>query len=63
MMDKNDIRKIGTPKRGIMDQLSNLSVRKVSLDKLVQQDITYKEMAKIAGVSEYEIRRYIGLLQ
>jgi len=63
MMDKNDIRMIGTPKRGIMDQLSNLSVRKVSLDKLVQQDITYKEMAKIAGVSEYEIRRFIGLLQ
>ena len=64
MMDKNDIRHISTPRRGsVMDKLNNLSVRKVSLDKLVQQDITYKKMSEISGKSVYEIRRYIGLIQ
>ncbi len=63
MMDKNDIRHITTPKRGVMEALNNLTVRKVSLDKLIQQDITYTEMAKLSGKSVYEIRRHIGLIQ
>jgi response regulator of citrate/malate metabolism len=67
MMNKNDIRHISAPRRGgfmdIPESLSRLTVRKVSLSKLVQQDITYKEMAKISGYSEYEIRRYLGLIQ
>ena len=64
MMDKNDIRTITTPKRGgIMEQLNSLSVRTVSMSKLVQQDITYAEMSKISGKSVYEIRRYLGLIQ
>ena len=67
MMDKNDIRHITTPRRGgfmdIPKALDTLSIRKISMDKLVRQDITYTEMAKISGRSVYEIRRYLGLIQ
>ena len=64
MKDKNDIRHVSTPRRGrVMDELNDLSVRKVSLDKLVQQDIPYEKMSEISGKSVYEIRRYIGLIQ
>ena len=70
MMDKNDIRKmtkITTPSRGgfmdVPEALSKLSIRKVSLEKVSKLDITYKKMAEIAGVSEYEVRRYLGLIQ
>jgi len=65
MMDKNDFRMITMPRRGdgIMDQLERLSIRKVSLAKVSKLDITYKKMAEMAGVSEYEVRRYLGLIQ
>ena len=64
MMDKNDIRTITTPKRGgIMDQLSDLSVRKVSIDKLLETDMTYEQMSELTGMSVYEIRRYTGSIQ
>ena len=70
MMDKNDIRKmskITTPSRGgfmdVPEALDRLSIRKVSLEKVSKLDITYKKMAEIAGVSEYEVRRYLGLIQ
>ena len=66
MMDKNDIRTMSTPRRGgFMDDLtnlSNLSIRKVSLKKVLQMEITHKQMAKMTGLSEYEIRRELGLL-
>ena len=66
MMDKNDIRTMTTPRRGgFMDDLtnlSNLSIRKVSLKKVLQMEITHKQMAKMTGLSEYEIRRELGLL-
>ena len=67
MMNKNEFRHITTPSRGgfmdIPEALNNLSIRSVSLSKLVQQDITYAEMAKLSGKSEYEIRRFVGLIQ
>ena len=64
MMDKNDIRTMSTPKRGtIMNQLDNLSIRKVSIDKLLQTDMTWTQMSKLTGMSVYEIRRYTGSIQ
>ena len=66
MMDKNDIRTMSAPRRGgFMDDLTNLSslsIRKVSLKKVLQMEITHKQMAKMTGLSEYEIRRELGLL-
>ena len=63
MMDKNDIRTMSTPKRGsVMDQLEKLSIRKVSVKKVLQMEITHKKMAEMTGLSEYEIRRELGLL-
>ena len=47
----------------IPKSLDKLSIRSVSLSKLVEQDITYAEMAKLSGKSEYEIRRFLGLIQ
>ena len=58
MMDKNDIRHTTT-----LEQLDNLSIRKVSLDKLLETDMTYTEMSKVTGMSVYEIRRYTGSIQ
>ena len=58
MMDKNDIRHTTT-----LEQLDNLSIRKVSLDQLLETDMTYTEMSKVTGMSVYEIRRYTGSIQ
>ena len=64
MMDKNDIRTMSIPKRDtLMDQLDNLSIRKVSIDKLLQTDMTFTQMSELTGMSVYEIRRYTGLIQ
>ena len=73
MMDKNDIRQISTPLRGNdgiplrgsspMEQLESLSIRKVSIDKLLKTDMTYEQMSKLTGMSVYEIRRYTGSIQ
>jgi len=67
MMDKNDIRTMTTPRRGgFMDDLtnlSNLSIRKVSIDKLLETDMTWTQMSKLTGMSVYEIRRYTGSIQ
>ena len=64
MMDKNDIRQIAAPKRGgIMEALDALTIRKVSIDKLLETDMTYEEMSKHTGMSVYEIRRYTGSIQ
>ena len=62
-MDKNDIRTMSTPRRGVMEQLNNLSIRKVSIDKLLQTDMTLTQMSKLTGMSVYEIRRYTGSIQ
>ena len=59
MMDKNDIRHTTT-----LEQLDNLSIRKVSLDQLLEtSDMTYEQMSKVTGMSVYEIRRYTGSIQ
>lgn len=59
MMDKNDIRQLNT-----IEQLDNLTIRKVSLDKLLEtSDMTYEQMSKVTGMSVYEIRRYTGSIQ
>ena len=63
MMDKNDIRTMSTPRRGVMEQLNDLSIRKVSIDKLLETDMTYTQMSKVTGMSVYEIRRYTGSIQ
>jgi len=64
MMDKNDIRTMTTPRRGgFMDDLTNLSIRKVSIDKLLETDMTLTQMSKLTGMSVYEIRRYTGSIQ
>ena len=64
MMDKNDIRTMSAPKRGtVMDQLEKLSIRKVSIDKLLQTDMTFTQMSELTGMSVYEIRRYTGSIQ
>ena len=46
-----------------MEQLNDLSIRKVSIDKLLETDMTYTEMSKVTGMSVYEIRRYTGSIQ
>ena len=67
MMDKNDIRNITTPSRGgfmdVPEALSKLTVRKYSIDKLLETDMTYVQMSKLTGMSVYEIRRYTGSIQ
>ena len=67
MMDKNDIRHITTPTRGgfmdVPEALSKLTVRKYSIDRLLETDMTYEEMSKLTGMSVYEIRRYTGSIQ
>ena len=67
MMDKNDIREITTPTRGgfmdVPETLSKLTVRKYSIDKLLETDMTYDQMSKLTGMSVYEIRRYTGSIQ
>ena len=67
MMDKNDIRQITTPSRGgfmdVPEALSKLTVRKYSIDKLLETDMTYVQMSKLTGMSVYEIRRYTGSIQ
>ena len=59
MMDKNDIR-LMTP---VDELLDNLTIRKVSLDKLLETDMTWNQMSKLTGMSVYEIRRYTGSIQ
>ena len=67
MMDKNDIRYITTPSRGgfmdVPEALSKLTVRKYSIDKLLETDMTYVQMSKLTGMSVYEIRKYTGSIQ
>jgi len=70
MMDKNDIRKmtkITTPSRGgfmdVPEALDRLSIRKYSIDKLLETDMTWTQMSKLTGMSVYEIRRYTGSIQ
>ena len=67
MMDKNDIRQITTPSRGgfmdVPEALNKLTVRKYSIDKLLQTDMTWTQMSKLTGMSVYEIRRYTGSIQ
>ena len=70
MMDKNDIRKmtsITTPSRGgfmdVPEALDRLTIRKYSIDKLLQTDMTWTQMSKLTGMSVYEIRRYTGSIQ
>ena len=58
MMDKNDIRQLST-----IEQLDKLTIRKVSIDKLLETDMTYDQMSKVTGMSVYEIRRYTGSIQ
>ena len=45
-----------------MDQLEKLSIRKVSVEKVLEMEITHEKMAEMTGLSEYEIRRKLGLL-
>ena len=60
MMDKNDIRLMST----VDELLDKLTIRKVSLDKLLEtSDMTYEQMSKVTGMSVYEIRRYTGSIQ
>jgi hypothetical protein len=67
MMDKNDIRHITTPSRGgfmdVPEALNRLSVRKYSIDKLLETDLPLTKMAELTGMTVYEIRRYTGSIQ
>ncbi len=67
MMDKNDIRHITTPTRGgfmdVPEALNRLSVRKYSIDKLLETDLPLTKMAELTGMTVYEIRRYTGSIQ
>ena len=67
MMDKNDIRHIATPTRGgfmdVPEALNRLSVRKYSIDKLLETDLPLTKMAELTGMTVYEIRRYTGSIQ
>ena len=67
MMDKNDIRYITTPSRGgfmdVPEALNRLSVRKYSIDKLLETDLPLTKMAELTGMTVYEIRRYTGSIQ
>jgi hypothetical protein len=66
-MDKNDIRHITTPSRGgfmdVPEALNRLSVRKYSIDKLLETDLPLTKMAELTGMTVYEIRRYTGSIQ
>ena len=67
MMDKNDIRHITTPSRGgfmdVPEALSKLTVRKYSIDKLLETDLPLTKMAELTGMTVYEIRKYTGSIQ
>ena len=67
MMDKNDIRHITTPSRGgfmdVPEALNKLTVRKYSIDKLLETDLPLTKMAELTGMTVYEIRRYTGSIQ
>ena len=55
MMDKNDIRLMSED--DVLSALDDLSIRKVSIDKLLETDMTYDQMSKEKGMSVYEIRK------
>ena len=61
MMDKNDIRLM--TEDDVLSALDDLSIRKVSIDKLLETDMTYVQMSKATGMSVYEIRKYTGSIQ
>ena len=61
MMDKNDIRLLEDD--DVLSALDNLKIRKTSIDKLLETDMTYVQMSKATGMSVYEIRRYTGSIQ
>ena len=61
MMDKNDIRLLEG--NDVLSALDKLTVRKVSIDKLLETDMTYVQMSKATGMSVYEIRKYTGSIQ
>ena len=61
MMDKNDIRLMSED--DVLSALDNLSIRKVSIDKLLETDMTWTQMSKATGMSVYEIRKYTGSIQ
>ena len=61
MMDKNDIRLMSED--DVLSALDDLSIRKVSIDKLLETDMTYVQMSKATGMSVYEIRKYTGSIQ
>jgi len=67
MTNKNDIRTVTTPARGgfmdVPESLNKLTIRKLSIDKLLQTDMTWTQMSKLTGMSVYEIRRYTGSIQ
>ena len=67
MMNKNEFRHITTPSRGgfmdVPESLNKLTVRKYSIDKLLETDMTWTKMAELTGMSVYEIRRYTGSIQ
>ena len=60
MMDKNEIRKITPTKLAKTDERY---LRMAGLRLVVESDLTYRKMAEIAGVTEYEVRRFLGLIQ
>ena len=47
----------------VPEALNRLTVRKYSIDKLLETDMTWEKMSKLTGMSVYEIRRYIGSIQ
>ena len=47
----------------VPESLNKLTIRKYSIDKLLETDMTYTEMSKLTGMSVYEIRRYTGSIQ
>jgi len=61
MMDKNDIRLMS--EFDVLSALDDLSIRKVSIDKLLETDMTWTQMSKATGMSVYEIRKYTGSIQ
>jgi len=67
MTNKNEFQHITTPSRGgfmdVPESLNKLTVRKYSIDKLLETDMTWTQMSKLTGMSVYEIRRYTGSIQ
>ena len=67
MMNKNEFRHITTPSRGgfmdVPEALNKLTVRKYSIDKLLETDLPWTKMAELTGMTVYEIRRYTGSIQ